>query len=80
MKFASALFLMMLPLAGCFPAPGKIDAAAVRKIAPDVPPVDLETQKKAAAEMKGGQCPALNTLANVCLVSRDQSRALQNFK
>lgn len=71
---------MLLPLAACQLAPGKIDAAAVRQIAPDVPAVDADTQKKAAAEMLSGQCPALNTLANVGLITRDQARGLQNFK
>lgn len=71
---------MILLLSGCATGPGKIDAAAVRQLAADVPPVDRTTQAKAADEMKGGMCPALNTLANVCLITRDQSRALADFK
>lgn len=80
MKFAVALCLTLLLLSGCNPAPGKFDEAAVRQLAPDVPPVDAATQAKAANEMLGGQCPALNTLANVCLVTRDQARAMSEMK
>lgn len=71
---------MIICLTGCFPAPGKIDAAAVRQMAPDVPAVDTGTQTKAYHEIKGGQCPALTHMASVCLITRDQSRALADFK
>lgn len=80
MKYAIALFLTLSPLAACAPVPGKVTKESLALAAPDVPGVDVTIQKQAAGEMEGGQCPALNLLANVCLITRDQARALQGVK
>lgn len=80
MKYAIALFLTLAPLAACAPVTGKVTKESLSLAAPDVPQVDAETQKKAADEMERGQCPALNHLANVCLTTRDQARALSGIK
>ena len=77
MKYAIALFLTLSPLAACAPAPGSLTKESLSIASPDVPGVDVTIQKQAAGEMEGGQCPALNMLANVCLVTRDQARALK---
>lgn len=80
MKYAIALFLTLSPLAACAPSHGSLTKETLALAAPDVPSVDAATQKKAADEMDRGQCPALNTLANICLITRDQARALSGAK
>lgn len=78
MKSVTVLFPIILLLNGCAPALTDLTAASVRQIAPDVPQISLEDQAKAAAEMESKVCPALNTVANACLITRDQARALLN--
>lgn len=77
MKSAIALCLTALLLTACAPERGSLTTQAVKNSQADVPPVSVETQKKAAEEILGGSCPALTHLANVCLVTRDQVRALK---
>lgn len=64
-------------ISGCSLGPGSATAETLSLTAPDVPAVDKATQQKAVTERKSGQCPALTYLTNVCLVTRDQARALQ---
>lgn len=72
--------IMLFSLSACAPGVGKITAADIRSIAPDVPAVSKSTQLQAAKEVTGGQCPALAHLAAVALQTRDEARALHETK
>lgn len=77
MKFAIALFLIATQLTACAPGLFSLNKKTLSIVAPDVPAIDKDDQKKAAAEMERGQCPALNIIINQCLITRDQSRAMK---
>lgn len=70
--------LMLVPLTGCNAVPINLDKSTLRLIAPDVPEISITIQRQAAAEMQGGQSPALNYIANTCLATRDEARILKN--
>lgn len=75
MKSAIALFLMITALSGCANIP-----FSANPVAPDVPEIDHKIQDQAADEMESRQCPALNTIINYCLITRDQARELNKLK
>lgn len=77
MKSAIALLTIVIPLTACSGVPFNLDHKTLSAVAPDVPAVSRETQKQAAAEMIGHQCPSLNTIANACLITRDEARLLK---
>lgn len=68
--------LIALLLTGCGAGPGKVTKESLAISQADVPGVPKEVQTQAHEEMDRGLCPALNELATVCLVTRDQARAL----
>ncbi len=75
MRSVMSPLLMLALLIGCSTAPISINKKAVSELAPDVMTMPLNEQQQAAKEMQGRQCPALNTVANLCLVTLDEARA-----
>lgn len=66
---------MLALLTGCNMVPISIDKKAVSNLSPDIMVMSLKEQQQAAKEMQYRQCPALNDLANLALVTIDEARA-----
>lgn len=77
MRYVLPLLIIALSLSGCSTAPIKLDKQLISQLAPDVPPIDKQTQKEAAKEIQQGNAPALSKIAGACLITRDEARDLK---
>lgn len=66
---------MLALLTACSTAPTSITEQDFSRAAPDVMTMSVQQQKAAGHEILKGQCPNLNALANLCLVTLDEARA-----
>lgn len=80
MKFVIAPLVMLLALSGCKNTPIDANPATLAALAPDVPQLSHETQDAAVKEIIGGQCESLATIADACLITRDEARLLRPTK
>ena len=64
-------------LAACSTQPISINKKSVSDLAPDVMTMPAKEQQQAAKEMQSRQCPALNDVANLCLITLDEARAMK---
>lgn len=67
-------------LTACSTAPSSITEKDFSRAAPDVMTMSVADQSKAGKELLKGQCPYLNKVATLCLVTLDEARAEAGVK